>query len=358
MPGDNGTVSFAAERLVDWGVARATGARVTGSGPPLASNEQAQLLEDFTAVVPEAEAMVSSFTGLRAGTGRTRPWVMSRRQWIDANLRGFERILDPFARTALGGRPDGPLAGARRATLGVQIGGLLGYLGRRVLGQYDVFLPPDDDGLIYFVGPNVVTLERRFGFPQREFRLWLSLHEVAHRAQFGGTPWLRGYLATMLEDYLGALELEPKVLLDTIRRSVEEARTSRPELHRLGWMFLFMTPDQRELVRRMQAVMSLLEGHSTFVMNHVAGDRVPDAPAFHRMLSERRTRGGPEKMFQKAIGFDAKARQYGMGERFVAEVVDRVGMEGFNRVWEQAGNLPSLPEIQAPETWVARVAAA
>ena len=301
MPGDNGTVSFAAERLVDWGVARATGARVTGSGPLLPSIERAQLSEDFAEVVPEAESMVSSFTGLHAETGRTRPWVMSRRQWIDANLRGFERILDPFARTVLGDRPDGPLAGARRATLGVQIGGLLGYLGRRVLGQYDVFLPPDDEGLIYFVGPNVAALERRFGFPEREFRLWLSLHEVAHRVQFGGTPWLRGYLATMLEDYLGALEL---------------------------------------------------------VMNHVAGDRVPEAPAFHRTLTERRTRRGMEKMFQKAIGFDAKTAQYGMGERFVNEVVDRVGMEGFNRVWERADHLPSLAEIQSPEAWVARVAAA
>lgn len=358
MPGDNGTMSFAAERLVDWGVARTTGARVSGSGPPLGSIDRAQLFEDFAEVVPEAESMVSSFTGLRAGTGRTRPWVMSRRQWIDANLRGFERILDPFARTVLGDRPEGPLAGARRMTLGMQIGGLLGYLGRRVLGQYDVFLPPDDDGLIYFVGPNVAALERRFGFPEREFRLWLSLHEVAHRVQFGGTPWLRGYLAAMLDEYLGALELDPKLLIETIRQSVDEARTNRAELHGLGWMFLFMTPDQRELVRRMQAVMSLLEGHSTFVMNHVAGDRVPEAPAFHRTLTERRTRRGMEKMFQKAIGFDAKTRQYGMGERFVGEVVGRVGMEGFNRVWERADHLPSMAEIQSPEAWVARVAAA
>ena len=69
MPGDNGTVSFAAERLVDWGVARAAGARVTGSGPLLPSIERAQLFEDFAEVVPEAESMVSSFTGLHAETG-------------------------------------------------------------------------------------------------------------------------------------------------------------------------------------------------------------------------------------------------------------------------------------------------
>jgi coenzyme F420 biosynthesis associated uncharacterized protein len=356
MPGDNGTVSFAADRLVDWGVARATGGRVSGPGPSLSSLDRARLFEDFAETVPEAEEMVTAFTGLDSGNSRSRPWVMTRRQWVEANLRGFERLLDPFARKVLVGRSESALAGARRATLGVQIGGLLGYLGRRVLGQYDVFLPPDDDGLIYFVGPNVVALERRFQFPEREFRLWLCLHEVAHRVQFGGTPWLRGYLGTMMDDYLGTLDLDPKWLLDTLRRSVDEVRASRAELHGLGWMFLFMTPDQRELVRRMQAVMSLLEGHSTYVMNQVAGARVPEAAAFHRTLHHRRTRPGVEKMFQKAIGFDAKTRQYGVGERFVSSVIERVGMDGFNKVWERPENLPSMHEVQAPETWVARVA--
>jgi uncharacterized protein (DUF2342 family) len=57
----------------------------------------------------------------------------------------------------------------------------MGYVSRKVLGQYDLFLPPDDDGLLYFVGPNVVPVERRCGSGVRDFRLWLSLHEVAHR---------------------------------------------------------------------------------------------------------------------------------------------------------------------------------
>ncbi len=357
MPGENGTVSFAADRLVDWRIARTTGKRVAGAGPPLTSVDRARLFEDFAGAVPEAEEMVMAFTGLGSGNTRSRPWVMSRGQWVEANLRGFERLLDPLAQKLLGIRPDGAMAGARKATLGMQIGGLLGYLGRRVLGQYDVFLPPDDDGLIYFVGPNVVALERRFGFPEGEFRLWLSLHEVAHRVQFGGTPWLRGHLAGLMDGYLGTIDLDPKWLLDTLKRSVEEVRAGRADLHGLGWMLLFMTPTQRELVRQMQAVMSLLEGHSTFVMNQVAGERVPRAAAFHRTLHQRRSKAGMEKIFQKAIGFDAKTRQYGMGERFVGAIVERVGMDGFNRVWEQPANLPSMEEVNAPEVWVARVAA-
>jgi len=352
-------VTFAAEKLVDWPTARTVGDQVSGTGPQLSELDRARVFEDFGEVVPEAESLVTDFTGLVPGGSRSRPWVMSRGQWVRANLQSFERLLEPFAKKVVEGRSERrALAGARRAVLGMQIGGLVGYLGRRVLGQYDLFLPPDDDGLIYFVGPNVVAVERKFDFAERDFRLWLSLHEVAHRIQFGGTPWLRGYVSGLMDSYLETVEVDAKWLVDAAKRAAEEIRTNRAEYRGFGWIFLLMTPDQREMVRRMQAMMSLLEGHSTFVMNHVAGDRVPEAPAFHRTLTERRTRRGMEKVFQKAIGFDAKTAQYGMGERFVAEVVDRVGMEGFNRVWERADNLPSMAEIQSPEAWVARVAAA
>lgn len=349
-------MSFASDRLVDFRAARAVGTRVSGSGPRLSTLDRARLLEDFGDVVRRAERMVEDFTGLTVGPARTRPWVMSRGQWVDANLRGFERVLEPFARKVVGMRSDGPMAPARRAVLGAQLGGLLGYLGHRVLGQYDVFLPPDDDGLLYFVGPNIVTLERRHSLPEREFRLWLALHEVAHRVQFGGAPWLRGHLSVLMDSYLKTVEVDPRWLVDALRRAVQEVRQNRTAYRGLGWVFLLMTPDQREMVRRMQAVMSLLEGHGNFVMNALARDEVPSAPRFARLLHERRTRPGMEKMFQKAIGFDVKVRQYDVGERFVSGVVDRAGMDGFNRVWEEAGNLPTLDEIVEPQAWVDRVA--
>ena len=104
--------------------------------------------------------------------------------------------------------------------------------------------------------------------------------------------------------------------------------------------------------------MSLLEGHGTFVMNQVARGRIEGAERFDRTLHERRNRAGMEKMLHKVIGFDMKVRQYEMGERFVASVVGRVGMDGFNRVWAHPDHLPTLEEISHPDLWVARVGAA
>jgi coenzyme F420 biosynthesis associated uncharacterized protein len=352
------SMNLAADRLIDWRTAQAVGARVAGQGESVPPVERAKLIDDFTEIVPAVEEMVTSYTGLAPNGYRSRAWVMSRGDWLGANLRGFERVLEPFAEKVLAHRAsDGALSGVRRSVLGMQLGGLLGYMGRRVLGQYDMFLPPDDDGLIYVVGGNVIGVERRFRFPEREFRLWISAHEVTHRLQFGGAPWLRGFLTSELTAYLDTVELDPGWLVQSVRRAAEEVRTGRAQYDGLGWIFMLMTPDQRDIVRRIQAAMSLLEGHASFVMNSVSEDHIPHAALFHQRLRERRQAAGMEKAVQRAIGFDAKVRQYEIGERFVSSVIERVGTEGFNRIWESASNLPSLDEIARPEAWVARVAA-
>ncbi len=344
-------------RLVDWRTASGVGKRVGGSGPGLAPVDRARLTEDFAEVVPEAELLVSEFTDLKAAGSPARPWVMSRSEWVDQNIKGLEGIVEPFANRLLPGS-DGPTAPLRRQALGVQVGLLLGYLSRKVLGQYDLFLPPEDDGLLYFVGANVTAVEKRYRFLPRDFRLWLALHEVAHRVQFGGVPWLRGHLSSLVDSYFDSIELNPKRLIEALRRAVEELRAGRGEWKGIGVLFLLMTPEQRETFARMQAVMSLLEGHGNFVMDAVAKTRVRGLGRMKRTLHERRRSApGLEKAFQRAIGCEAKARQYDMGERFVASVVDRVGMEGFNRVWEAAPNLPTLEEVGMPDRWVERVGA-
>src|SRR5439155_19862322 len=330
--GENGRMDLATEKLIDWRIARAAGARVGGAGPTLSSLDRARLIEDFSEAVPQAEELVTAFTGLDPGPPGPRPWVMDRSQWVGQNFMAVERLLEPFARKVLSLRVGGTLAPARRVILGGQVGGLLGYVSHRVLGQYDVFLPPDDDGLLYFVAPNVVSLERKHRFEPQPFRLWLSLHEVAHRIQFGATPWLRGHLSGLMESYLDSVELDPRWLLEALRRAVEDVRRDPAAVRGFGWIFLLMTPDQREMVRQMQAMESLLEGHGNFVMNELGRAHISEAARFNHVLKERRNRAGMEKALHRVIGFDVKIRQYDLGERFVERVVRQVGMDRFNRI--------------------------
>jgi coenzyme F420 biosynthesis associated uncharacterized protein len=260
-------MGLASDRLLDWGTARSVGARAAGQGPVLTGVDRARLLEDFADGVPLASGEVERYTGLSVGGYPARPWVMGRSEWIGANLRTFNGLLEPLAERILARSREGALATVRRATLGAQVGGLLGYLSRKVLGQFDAFLPPDDDGLIYFVGPNVVGVERRFGFRERDFRLWVALHEATHRVQFGAVPWLRGYVNDLASSYLGSVDLDPRRMIERVKHATQAVRTGDADWRGLGWIVLLMTPDQRETFGRVQAVMTLLEGHAMHVMD-------------------------------------------------------------------------------------------
>jgi coenzyme F420 biosynthesis associated uncharacterized protein len=343
----------ASARLLDWEAAARFGSRLAGTGPVLRPSQRARIREDFSELVTEAETLVTTLTGLRVGGAPTRAWVMSRSRWISQNLKGFERVLSPLAERLSQRISDGMFSAARRKVLAVQVGGLLGYMGRKVLGQYDLFVPAEGQDVLYFVGPNVAELEARYGFEPRDFRLWLCLHEVAHRVQFGGVPWLRPYLQNMIDGYLASIELDGRKLIQTIRRAREEA--VRGGSRELGVVFFLMTPEQRETFRRMQAVMSLLEGHGNYVMAALSVGRIRDETRMRRTLSRRR-HGPVDRVIQKAIGLDVKVRQYALGERFVSRAVQRAGMDGFNRVWEREENLPTLEEVGRPDAWVERVA--
>ena len=225
-----------------------------------------------------------------------------------------------------------------------------------MLGQYDAFLPADDEGLLYFVGPNLVEVERRFELPRRDFRLWVSIHEVTHRVQFGATPWLRPHLEGLIGRYLQTVQIDSREMVAQLRRAVDAVRAGA-DWRGMNGILLIMSDEQRALIARMQALMTLLEGQATFVMNEVATGRVDDLDRMRNALRDRRrSRGGVEKVFQQAIGFESKVQQYASGERFVREVVAEAGMEGFNRVWQDEANLPTPEEIADPARWVGRVA--
>jgi coenzyme F420 biosynthesis associated uncharacterized protein len=345
-----------AARLADWEAARRTGRTVSGSGPKVSHADRAVMREQLSQHVTRAEALIADFTALEVAGFRSRAWVMGRGDWIRQNLKGLQRVLEPLAQRVAEKRPEAmrEKPTLSRKALGVQIGGLLGYVSRRVLGQVDIFLPPDDDGLIYFVGPNLVEVERTFALSPHDFRLWVAIHEVTHRVQFSAAPWLRSELTRMVDTYLRSVSLEPKELLEQLARTVDELRSgsgaSGP-----GGILRLLTPEQRALFERTQSMMSLLEGHASYVMNRVASDVVEDLPRLQVALARRRAVGGWEKRVQRAIGFDQKVAQYDSGERFVHEVVERIGMPGFNLVWAGAANLPQPGEIGDPDRWIARV---
>jgi coenzyme F420 biosynthesis associated uncharacterized protein len=230
----------------------------------------------------------------------------------------------------------------------------------RVLGQYDLLIvedeDPDDQDIVYYVGPNVIALEKRFAFPPREFRLWLALHEVTHRAQFTGVPWLRPHFLSLVERSLDSVEPDAKRFLAALRRVIESSREGRSPLEDGGLVALLATPEQGALLQQIGGMMSLLEGHGDVTMDRAGAGRIPSAERFSRVLRQRRQQGNPmAKMLQRLLGFEAKLNQYEQGEKFIAAVEAQGGPELLNRAFVGSELLPSLEEIRDPQLWISRV---
>ena len=117
-----------------------------------------------------------------------------------------------------------------------------------------------------------------------------------------------------------------------------------------------MGPEQKRLFRETQAVMSLLEGFSDYVMDEVGRDLVPGVERISARFHERRTKRTPfERSMLRLTGLDLKMEQYKKGERFVRAVADARGKAALVRLWDGPDTLPREGEIESPDRWIARV---
>lgn len=340
---------------VDWGTAKRVARVVAGRDALSRSYLGTSLDRDFAEVTTEAEFLVADFTGLK-GPGSASAAVLDRPDWVDANVASMRRLLAPLAEK-LGQRiARSAIAPVGRVVTGTEVGVLLGYLAQRVLGQYDLLVPEGATGdAVYYVGPNVLGLEKRFAFRPRDFRLWIAIHEVTHRAQFTGVPWLRGYFLSLVERTVGIVDPDPKVLVNAVRRAADEVRAGRNPLDDGGIVGLFASDEQRAVLDDVQALMSLLEGHGNFVMSHVGKRAVAGEERMARILQARRQSGGMTSIVHKLLGFEAKMRQYDVGEKFIRAVTDEAGLGVLDHAWRGPEFLPTLAELRAPHQWLARV---
>ena len=346
--------------MVDWDLAGRTARKLMSPGPETTREEAAAVVRELHEAAATAVAHVQGLTGLSPAPGGPAPEVavVDRPAWVDANTMGMAALLDPLVtklQEQQKTRPS-PLATAigSRAT-GAQAGAVLAYLASRVLGQYEVF---GTGGRLLLVAPNIVATERKLGVDPSDFRLWVCLHEMTHQLQFTAVPWLRGHLEQQVSDFVAATDLTPDVLRerlhDVLRGVVDAVRGGEGESE--GLMALVSDPAQREVLDRVTAVMSLVEGHAEFVMDDVGPEVVPSVRVLRQRFAQRRKGRGPfDRVVRRLLGLEQKMKQYADGRHFVGGVVDLVGMDGFNRVWTGPETLPRIEELTAPARWVERV---
>ncbi len=343
---------------VDWSTATRVG-RLVARGDRLGSSYLADsLATDFERVTAESESLVRDFTRLDS-PGIARAGVVDRSGWIDANVASMRRLLGSLNTHITDRLSTGPVGVLGRHTAGTELGVVLGYMSQRVLGQYDLLMgevgDAADGDIVFYVGPNVLLLEKRFGFRPLEFRRWIAIHELTHRAQFTAVPWLRPYFLSLVDGMLGGIEPDPRALLRALARSAEALSRGKNPLDEAGLVGLFASDEQKDLLAKTQALMSLLEGHGNYVMNVLGAKHVHGVERMEKALHARRAVGGIAGQVNKALGLEMKLRQYEVGERFIKELVDIAGFAALDVAWSDPGALPTLPEFADAKMWLTRV---
>ncbi len=339
---------------LDWDLAERVATRMAGAYPLEGTYHEARFASQAPGMVERASELVEAETGL-VGTGRPEVAVVSRRGWVENNIASFSTLLAP-AEEKLKER-SGIGAGIARRILAIEMGAVLGLLSRRVLGQYELVLPTADGGdgdTVLFVGANVLHMERRHEFRPDEFRFWVALHECTHRLQFVGVPWLRSYFLGLVSELVSSAVPEPGRLARVASELREATASGEPLMGEAGLFGMFATPGQREAMQRVQALMSLLEGHGHVVMDRIGARELVTQERMSNVLKARR-QDPRTAMFMRVVGLEMKLRQYELGAKFIQGVERHAGWDTLARAWEGPDSLPTMPEIENPVLWLERV---
>lgn len=352
------------EGMINWRRTRDI-ATAMNKGDTLTAVERERLDRYYGDLVAKCIPIVSDYTGSSLPTDDHRTFAFDRVDWIDANLVGFKRMFEPIEHLDSPTQHKGAVgrfaSGINQSVLSYEVGLLLGYLARRVLGQYDLALlgrePVESSGKLYYVEPNIRGVEAKLGLPKDDFRMWLALHETTHAFEFEAHPWVRVHFNSLLERYMAFMKQDVEYLKQGVQGLKVFADRMRSRGDENGsWIEAFMNEEQRSLFNEMQAMMCVVEGYSNHVMNAVGKDLLANYAEISRKFEERqKQRTQSEQLFAKLTGLNVKMEQYRAGERFIDEVVRLRSHDTARRVWEAPEFLPTMEEIREPARWLTRI---
>lgn len=346
--------------LINWERARTTALAMNRAADT--ETFPAALTDHYRGLVARCVPLIGEYMRVALPAAAERVYVFNRADWIDANIRAFADLFAPLEGLNTTRNLKSPTAialvsGINQTILSAEVGLLLGYLARRVLGQYDLALlgkEPVAAGKLYYVEPNIAAATETLGVDGREFRLWLALHETTHAFEFEAFPWVRPHFNTLLERYIALVAQDLRNLQGGIGAFVSRLRAQRGTSRSL--MDMMMTPEQKRLFDEMQALMSVIEGYSNHVMNAVGTQVLPSLDAMQRAFESRqKQRSQAEALFIRLTGLEMKMEQYRIGEQFIDAVVKARGHAFALTVWQGPEFLPTLAELRAPTQWIARV---
>jgi coenzyme F420 biosynthesis associated uncharacterized protein len=345
---------------VNWELARQVGVALASEDELPIDVHAAQA--ELEAVTRAATVEAEEFSGL-SESSIAPVSAVTRAEWVSSNIDAFKILMNPLAEKMSGGGELGMVPGATQVLqqvsgvfMGLQTGFVMGYLGRAVVGQYEVPIPVAEPKLLYVVS-NLAQIEKDWSLDPKQFRYWIALHEITHHLEFS-RPWVQNYFRSQIRTMIDSLDFDPARMqtafeglgmLDPDRMA--EALGDPDRLIQAAW-----TPLSEDAVERLQAFMTLAEGYATFVMDAVGARVLTDHPRLKEVMERRKRSTSPgEALFERLLGLELKRRQYEEGVKFCRYVAAMHDVDTLNHVWDNPDSLPTTKELAEPDLWLSRV---
>jgi len=316
--------------------------------------------------------------------------ALSRRDWIDSTLAGWEELAKPLVDGMSQAMSDmlnetlGTESGAESSPsfsipgfgnmniskssiaaimgtfmsslISTQLGQTIGNLSTSVTGANDVALPLTSPIKPQLIPQNVALWGKDLEIPEAEIRIYLALREIAAARLFAATPWLREYVRNSIALYGKGIRVD----ITAITQQAEDAMNagqldpSNPESMTLalsGGMFTpEETPAQREALEKLETVLALIEGWIDAVVTHAAGDRLPSMIKLRETQQRRRATNSPtQQLFATLVGLEVSPRRTREAIAFWEKIATLKDIQARDQIWDESFLLPTPKDLNDPE---------
>lgn len=241
--------------------------------------------------------------------------------------------------------------------MGMQVGGMVGHLSRRFLGQFDLPIPRRAFDKIVLIPANINTFAGDWSLPKDELSLYVAIEEVTRTAVLA-LPHVHERLVRLMENYVACFEPDSQALqerlnsMDLVDPSQITGAIANPDML-LG---MISTPAQAKTLAELRAFVAVFVGYVDHVVRSIAPGIIPSAPAIAEANKRRRVEETDgNRIVERLMGLEMHQAQYDRGEAFVNGVLERSGTESLERVWRTEREMPTPADVDAPGLWLERI---
>jgi putative hydrolase len=323
-----------------------------------------------------AELHVGQATGLRTSSGSPLTIApVNKGEWVRRSMQAYKPLLEQLASSMATPAVDGELAddpqmaafeqlfsSMRPMMVNLTTGSMIGHIGSRALGTYDLPIPRPGSNELLVVVPSLDAFGEEWSLERDELRLWIALSEVAHHTVLS-IPHVAQHMTLLLGKYANAFRNDPTAITDSLEH-FEPSGDFADIQARIQEMFgdpsamlgSMRSVEQEAILPDIAAATGAIVGYVDHIMDSIGSTLITSYGQMTEALRRRRvTASSSDRFVERLLGLELDQDLYDRGRAFIDGIVEREGEEGLGKLWEKVEHLPTPNELEAPGLWLARI---